>query len=84
MVKSIKQQLFFLAPIVACIISYLFRIQINNHNCIQKAKCQICKFEWIEFWYMPEQSRSFYQQLSSSSKRYKKISREDKRVMPLQ
>ncbi|MGC2383546.1 MAG: hypothetical protein WA631_10610 [Nitrososphaeraceae archaeon] len=25
MVKSIKQQLFFLAPIVACIISYLFR-----------------------------------------------------------
>ena len=25
------------------------RIKINNHNCVQKAKCQICKFEWIEF-----------------------------------
>ena len=49
------------------------RIKIDNYNCVQKAKCQICKFEWSEFWYMPERSESFYQQLSLSSKRNKKI-----------
>jgi hypothetical protein len=59
------------------------RIKIDNYNCVQKAKCQICKLEWSEFWYMPEQSRSFSQQLSLS-KRYKKISREDKPTMLLQ
>ena len=53
------------------------RIEINNHNCVQKAKCQICKFE------CPEQSRSFYQESFVPSKRYKKISKQDKRTMPL-
>ncbi len=60
------------------------RIKIDNYNCVQKAKCQICKFEWSEFWYMPERSQSFSEQLSLSSKRYKKISREDKPTMLLQ
>ena len=54
------------------------RIEINNHNCVQKAKCQICKFEWIELWSMPEQSRSFYQKSFVPSERYEKISRQDK------
>ena len=25
------------------------RIKIDNYNCVQKAKCQICKFEWSNF-----------------------------------
>jgi hypothetical protein len=57
------------------------RILINNYNCVQKAKCQICKFEWIEFWYKPEQSQSFYQQQCLSSRKYNKF--EDKRTLML-
>ena len=55
------------------------RIRIDNYKCLQKAKCQICKFEWIEFWYMAEQHHSFRVQ-SHILRRNKKISRQEKRM----
>ena len=45
------------------------KIRIDNFKCIQNGKCQICKFEWVEYWYTAEQRQSshHWQQLSLTS-----------------
>ena len=50
------------------------RIRIDNFKCTQKGKCQICKFEWTEYWYTAEQRQSSHhrQQLSSTSSERRK------------
>ena len=56
------------------------RIGIDNFKCIQKGKCQICKFEWVEYWYTAEQRQSshHWQQLSSTSSERSKPNAETK------
>jgi|GEM_PF-6040909 len=49
------------------------KIQIDDYSCLQKAKCQACKFEWVEFWYVIESRHFLYhqQRLSTTSKKNK-------------
>ena len=58
------------------------RIKIDNYKCLQKGRCQICKFEWVEFWCVPIQKLSFYSQTNNQSSKHKEIIRRSEEVTP--
>lgn len=58
------------------------RIKIDNFKCIQKGKCQICKFEWVEFWYVPMQKQFFNSQSNNRSNKHKEIIRQSEEMTP--